>query len=57
MCLWDEKGATKVHQALEDDILDFIKQAQAVSSTTPVLAKSIRSPVLTGKNWFGPVKK
>jgi cullin-5 len=29
VCLWDEKGATKVHQALEDDILDFIKQAQA----------------------------
>ncbi len=31
MCLWDEKGANKVHAALHEDILDFIKQAQAVS--------------------------
>ena len=30
VCLWDEKGANKVHQALHEDILDFIKQAQAV---------------------------
>ncbi|ELT89017.1 hypothetical protein CAPTEDRAFT_219953 [Capitella teleta] len=29
VCLWDEKGASKVHQALQEDILDFIKQAQA----------------------------
>jgi len=29
VCLWDEKGAPKVHQALQEDILDFIKQAQA----------------------------
>ena len=31
VCLWDEKGANKVHQALHEDIIDFIKQAQAVS--------------------------
>ena len=37
VCLWDEKGANKVHQALHEDILDFIKQAQAVSETTRVL--------------------
>lgn len=29
VCLWDEKGATKVHQALHEDILDFIRDAQA----------------------------
>ena len=32
MCLWDDKGPAKIHQALKEDILDFIKQAQAVSS-------------------------
>ena len=31
VCLWDEKGANKVHMALQNDILDFIKQAQNVS--------------------------
>lgn len=30
MCLWDDKGPAKIHQALKEDILDFIKQAQAV---------------------------
>ncbi|CAI5692701.1 cullin-5-like isoform X2 [Oreochromis aureus] len=29
VCLWDDKGPAKIHQALKDDILDFIKQAQA----------------------------
>ncbi|XP_074660838.1 cullin-5-like isoform X2 [Tubulanus polymorphus] len=29
VCLWDDKGASKVHTALQSDILDFIKQAQA----------------------------
>jgi len=29
VCLWDDKGPTKVHQALQEDILSFIKQAQA----------------------------
>ncbi|KAK2185672.1 hypothetical protein NP493_226g00009 [Ridgeia piscesae] len=29
VCLWDEKGAPKVHQRLQEDILDFITQAQS----------------------------
>uniref|UniRef100_A0A673L5K9 Cullin-5 n=1 Tax=Sinocyclocheilus rhinocerous TaxID=307959 RepID=A0A673L5K9_9TELE len=29
VCLWDDKGPSKIHQALKEDILDFIKQAQA----------------------------
>ncbi|XP_013992552.1 cullin-5 isoform X1 [Salmo salar] len=29
VCLWDDKGPAKIHQALKADILDFIKQAQA----------------------------
>uniref|UniRef100_T1IY43 Cullin-5 n=1 Tax=Strigamia maritima TaxID=126957 RepID=T1IY43_STRMM len=29
VCLWDEKGSMKVYQALQEDILAFIKQAQA----------------------------
>ncbi|CAJ0954473.1 unnamed protein product, partial [Ranitomeya imitator] len=29
VCLWDDKGPAKIHQALKEDILDFIKQAQA----------------------------
>uniref|UniRef100_A0A8C2X1N3 Cullin-5 n=1 Tax=Cyclopterus lumpus TaxID=8103 RepID=A0A8C2X1N3_CYCLU len=29
VCLWDDKGPAKIHQALKVDILDFIKQAQA----------------------------
>lgn len=28
VCLWDEKGSPKVYQALQEDILSFIKQAQ-----------------------------
>ncbi|GAB1607667.1 cullin-5-like [Argonauta hians] len=28
VCLWDEKGPQKVYQALQDDILEFIRQAQ-----------------------------
>ncbi|XP_019639152.1 PREDICTED: cullin-5-like isoform X1 [Branchiostoma belcheri] len=28
VCLWDDKGPGKVHKALQDDILEFIKQAQ-----------------------------
>ena len=30
MCLWDDRGPKKVHQALEDDILEFIKHAMNV---------------------------
>ncbi|KAG8039092.1 hypothetical protein G9C98_003399 [Cotesia typhae] len=28
VCLWDEKGAQKMRDALKEDIMDFIKQAQ-----------------------------
>ncbi|KAL3882595.1 hypothetical protein ACJMK2_028922 [Sinanodonta woodiana] len=28
VCLWDDKGPTKVYQALQQDILEFIKHAQ-----------------------------
>ncbi|XP_045196669.2 cullin-5-like isoform X2 [Mercenaria mercenaria] len=28
VCLWDDKGPQKVYQALQDDILEFIKHAQ-----------------------------
>jgi hypothetical protein len=31
VCLWDDKGPQKVYQALQDDILEFIKHAQNVS--------------------------
>lgn len=34
VCLWDDKGPAKIHQALKEDILEFIKQAQAVSSVS-----------------------
>ncbi len=37
VCLWDDKGATKVHQALQEDILEFITQAQAVSTLLHIL--------------------
>ncbi|CAH1799922.1 unnamed protein product, partial [Owenia fusiformis] len=29
VCLWNDKGPAKVHEALQHDVLDFIKQAQA----------------------------
>ncbi|XP_059614263.1 cullin-5 [Phlebotomus argentipes] len=29
VCLWDEKGATKIYDCLQQDIVAFIKQAQA----------------------------
>jgi hypothetical protein len=30
VCLWDEKGPPKVKDALKDDIMEFIKEAQQV---------------------------
>ena len=30
VCLWDEKGPAKLRDALKEDIMDFIKQAQQV---------------------------
>lgn len=30
VCLWDEKGGSKVIEALKEDITNFIKQAQQV---------------------------
>lgn len=29
VCLWDEKGATKIYECLQDDIVAFIRHAQA----------------------------
>uniref|UniRef100_A0A2K6GIS4 Cullin-5 n=1 Tax=Propithecus coquereli TaxID=379532 RepID=A0A2K6GIS4_PROCO len=40
VCLWDDKGPAKIHQALKEDILEFIKQAQAVSSLTVIFFNS-----------------
>lgn len=37
VCLWDDRGPKKVHQALEDDILEFIKHAQNVSALPLIL--------------------
>lgn len=34
VCLWDEKSHAKMYKALQDDILDFIKQAQMVRHTS-----------------------
>lgn len=34
VCLWDDKGPQKMYKALQDDILDFIRHAQAVSDFT-----------------------
>jgi cullin 5 len=28
VCLWDEKGASKIHDCLQEDIVAFIRQAQ-----------------------------
>lgn len=30
VCLWDDKGAVKLRDALKENIMDFIKQAQQV---------------------------
>jgi len=30
VCLWDEKGAPRVQQALQQDIVEFIRDAQIV---------------------------
>lgn len=39
VCLWDEKSHAKMYKALQDDILEFIKQAQTVSKGTKNLPK------------------
>ncbi|GBM65757.1 Cullin-5 [Araneus ventricosus] len=31
VCLWDDKGPPKVYSNLQENILDFIRQAQTVS--------------------------
>lgn len=31
VCLWDDKGPPKLRDALREDIMDFIKQAQQVT--------------------------
>lgn len=48
VCLWDEKSHTKMYRALQDDILEFIKQAQTVR--TPRFAR-----VLLPRVGAGPV--
>lgn len=32
VCLWDDIGPPKLQEALKEDIMDFIKQAQQVGS-------------------------
>ncbi|XP_045062904.1 cullin-5-like isoform X2 [Coregonus clupeaformis] len=44
VCLWDDKGPAKIHQALKADILDFIKQAQAFFQRHKVHNRALRSP-------------
>lgn len=44
VCLWDDKGPQKVYQALQDDILEFIRQAQAVSDNL-FIKRNIRNKV------------
>lgn len=51
VCLWDDKGPAKIHQALKEDILDFIKQAQAVSRTGAKLECVISLPEM---KWIRP---
>jgi cullin-5 len=34
VCTWDDKGSPKVFQALKDDILQFIKEANQASHST-----------------------
>jgi len=40
VCLWDEKSHAKMYKALQDDILEFIKQAQTVSISKIILQNS-----------------
>ncbi|XP_021330127.2 cullin-5 isoform X3 [Danio rerio] len=42
VCLWDDKGPAKIHQALKEDILDFIKQAQAMENIIVFLSLCVR---------------
>lgn len=41
VCLWDEKGATKIYDSLQEDIVTFIRQAQ-----TRVLAQKEEQALL-----------
>lgn len=41
VCLWDDKGPPKLRDALREDIMDFIRQAQQVRKI--VLYREIKS--------------
>ena len=55
VCLWDDKGPNKVHAALQEDILDFIKQAQTVSTCT--CANSVHYSVVVGARVLASILK
>ncbi|XP_040338769.1 cullin-5 [Herpailurus yagouaroundi] len=46
VCLWDDKGPAKIHQALKEDILEFIKQAQAVRRLSTPLGRPVPPSIL-----------
>lgn len=48
VCLWDDKGPPKLRDALREDIMDFIRQAQQVGKI--VLYREIESytPSISG---------
>ena len=48
VCLWDDKGPTKVYQALQDDILNFISNAQTVSCSTHYVNTPIQLTAIYG---------
>ena len=41
ICMWDDKGANKLLEALKDDILDFIRQAKMVGLANLKFAYSL----------------
>ena len=61
MCLWDDKGPTKVYQALQDDILNFISNAQTVSISVLFVCLILYVPSTIfqlcrdGSSWVEPV--
>lgn len=56
VCLWDEKSHAKMYKALQDDILEFIKQAQTVSSNL-YFAKTFNLILLCANREFWLMKK
>lgn len=37
VCLWDDKGPPKLRDALQEDIMDFIQQAQQVKQWEKII--------------------